>query len=113
MKLIPVCLSPRTGELSHVENLTEIEKQIASLERLNNDVHKRKYTDAKVAKLNTASAFKKEEIKLALSTKYIKENAEYRKLVNRFRFTFKSLRSELSNKLKKGEPIETEKKTNG
>lgn len=80
------------GQLTLIKNTNELDEQIAALERLNNDVHKRKYDDVRVAKLQPASLMTPEQIKLVLSSDYLKENAEMQRMANRMKSTISEFR---------------------
>ena len=71
------------GELTLLKNANNIEKQIASLERLNMDIHKRKYADTRVIKLKTASLFTKDQIKKTMTTEFLEENDRMYKITKK------------------------------
>lgn len=75
-----------------LKNTNELEEQIASLERLNENVYKRKYDDVRVSKLKAASLLTNDQIKLVLSTSYIRENEEMQKMSNRIKSTISEYR---------------------
>lgn len=101
-----------TGELTLLpKNVNKLDQQIASLERLNDNVYKRKYDDIRVASLKSASLMTNEQIKLVLSTAYIEENKEMQKLTNRIKSSISQYRyssSEISKSKQKTQ--ETAKK---
>ena len=93
------------------KKVNKLDQQIASLERLNDNVYKRKYDDIRVASLKSASLMTNEQIKLVLSTAYIEENKEMQKLTNRIKSSISQYRyssSEISKSKQKTQ--ETAKK---
>lgn len=83
MKTNPKNSSP--GELTLLKSTNHLDEQIAALERLNDNVYKRKYDDVRVSKLKPASLFTNEQIKQALSSTYLQENEEMQKMSNRIK----------------------------